>query len=173
VTRKNTVFGVGNVLRPLVVFLGAAPGRNEEEQNLPFAGFPGQILKSLIEGVGLTLDQVYLMNTILCKPPRNRAPIYVELVGCRPALFKQLELLNPHVIVAMGRTAAGALLGDDAHSFDLDTPVRHLRGRWFTNLAWPIRVTYHPDFFRRMRKDLISAQEDFLSVRQFLEVALK
>jgi len=119
-TRTNTVFGTGDREADWM-FVGEAPGADEDRQGEPFVGRAGQLLTAMIEALGLRREQVYIGNVLKCRPPRNRDPLPEEVVRCRPFIERQIALVRPRVIVALGRIAAHNLLG-------VDTPLARLRG---------------------------------------------
>lgn len=135
-TRTQTVFGVGP-LSPEVLFLGEAPGENEDRTGVPFVGVSGQLLDRILSAMGLERGAVYIANVIKCRPPMNRDPRPEECANCRPYLEQQLELVQPKVICCLGGTAANRLLG-----------VKHtlgkMRGKWHDYKGTPVLVTYHP-----------------------------
>jgi len=136
-TRKKFVFGSGNP-KAEIVFVGEAPGADEDEQGLPFVGRAGQLLTKIIESTKTwKRDEVYICNVLKCRPPGNRPPIPEEVEACRPYLEEQLRLLQPKMLVALGSSAAQALL-------KTKEPVGKLRGKWHDLGGIPLRVTYHP-----------------------------
>jgi uracil-DNA glycosylase family 4 len=142
-TRTNTVFGVGDrQARWLVV--GEAPGADEDRQGEPFVGRAGQLLNSMLRAVGLGREQVYIANVLKCRPPGNRDPLPEEVRCCLPYLHRQIELIDPALILCVGRIAAQNLLG-------VDTPLGQLRGRAheLRPFGKPVVVTYHPAYLLR------------------------
>jgi uracil-DNA glycosylase family 4 len=136
-TRKKFVFGSGNP-KAQIVFVGEAPGADEDEQGLPFVGRAGQLLTKIIESTKTwKRDEVYICNVLKCRPPGNRPPIPEEVEACRPYLEEQLRILQPKLLVALGSSAAQALL-------KTKEPVGKLRGKWHDLGGIPLRVTYHP-----------------------------
>ena len=136
-TRQKFVFGSGNP-KAEVVFVGEAPGADEDEQGLPFVGRAGQLLTKIIESTKTwKRDEVYICNVLKCRPPGNRTPLPDEVEACRPYLEEQLSLLQPKLLVALGSSAAQALL-------KTKEPVGKLRGKWHDLGGIPLRVTYHP-----------------------------
>ena len=119
--RKQIVFGVGNPDADLM-FVGEAPGADEDQQGIPFVGRAGQLLTKIIEAIGLTRDDVYIANVIKCRPPQNRNPELDEVDTCEPFLFRQIDVIKPKVIVALGKFGAQTLLRTDA-------PISRLRGQ--------------------------------------------
>jgi len=134
--RRTVVFGEGNP-RAALLFIGEGPGMEEDLQGRPFVGLAGQLLTKIIQALGLTRDQVYIANMVKCRPPQNRVPLPEELAACRRFLDAQIALIQPHVICALGRTAANALLNSEA-------PLGALRGRDHALGSIPVVVTYHP-----------------------------
>jgi DNA polymerase len=145
--RKKIVFGSGNEHAKLV-FVGEGPGADEDEQGLPFVGRAGQLLTQMIEGtarkegIPLTRADVYICNVVKCRPPGNRTPEPDEMATCGEFLFRQLEVIRPRAICALGGTAARALLGRSEG-------VTKLRGNWFKWRDIPVMVTYHPSYLLR------------------------
>ena len=135
------VFGVGSPDAELV-FVGEAPGRNEDLQGEPFVGDAGQLLDKMIVAMGLRRPQVYICNIIKCRPPGNRNPEPDEIAACEPFLRKQLEAIRPRMIVCLGKFAAQCLLRSDA-------PISRLRGQFHTYEGIPLMPTFHPAFLLR------------------------
>lgn len=150
-TRTNTVPGQGN-LRARLVFIGEGPGADEDAQGLAFVGRAGKLLTDMITAMGLTRDEVFIANTVKCRPPENRDPRPEEIVSCWPYLKCQLELIAPQVIVALGAHAAKTLLRTDE-------PIGKLRGRFFeykfSESLPPAKLmpTYHPSYLLRNYSD--------------------
>jgi DNA polymerase len=141
--RTQTVFGVGNTQAELLV-IGEAPGAEEDRQGEPFVGRAGQLLNSMLRAMGNPRESVYIANLLKCRPPGNRDPKPEEVASCLPYLQRQVELLRPRLIVAVGRIAAQNLLATD-------TPIGRLRGQVhrFGERATPLIVTYHPAYLLR------------------------
>jgi uracil-DNA glycosylase family 4 len=139
--RKQVVFGVGNPSADLM-FVGEAPGADEDVQGVPFVGRAGQLLTRMIEAMGFTRDEVYIANVIKCRPPGNRNPEPDEIQTCEPFLFRQIETVQPRVIVALGAFAAKTLLKSDA-------PISRLRGRLYDYRGVKLIPTFHPSFLLR------------------------
>jgi DNA polymerase len=136
-TRKNFVFGSGNP-QAQVLFVGEAPGADEDEQGLPFVGKAGQLLTKIIESTGTwKRSDVFICNVLKCRPPGNRTPLPLEVASCRPFLEEQIRVIKPKLIMALGASAAQALL-------DTKDPVGKMRNRWHEYAGIPLRVTYHP-----------------------------
>jgi DNA polymerase len=134
--RKTVVFGDGNPDADLM-FIGEAPGAEEDRRGLPFVGPAGELLTRIIGAIGLAREQVYIANILKCRPPGNRDPQPDEAAACRGYLDGQIALVRPRVIVALGRIAAQALLGNDL-------PIGKLRGQWYQVRGVATMVTYHP-----------------------------
>ena len=139
--RTNIVFGTGNE-RAKLVFVGEAPGEDEDLKGEPFVGKAGQLLTKMIEAMGLQRSEVYICNTVKCRPPNNRNPEPDELAACEPFLKGQLAALDPEVIVTLGKFAAQALLR-------LDTPISRLRGTWHKYEGISLMPTFHPAYLLR------------------------
>ena len=139
--RKQIVFGVGNP-RAELMFIGEAPGADEDVQGEPFVGRAGQLLTNMIKAMGLRREDVYIANIIKCRPPGNRTPERDECETCSPFLMRQIEVTGPKAIVALGAVAAKTLLAVNA-------PMSELRGRWYDFRGTKLAVTYHPAFLLR------------------------
>ena len=139
--RNQIVFGSGSAQARLV-FVGEAPGEDEDLSGEPFVGKAGQLLTRMIEAMGLSRDTVYICNTVKCRPPNNRNPEPDELGACEPFLKGQLAALQPEVIVTLGKFAAQALLRDQ-------TPISRLRGVWREYEGIPLMPTFHPAYLLR------------------------
>ena len=139
--RKQIVFGVGNPEADLV-FVGEAPGADEDRLGEPFVGVAGQLLTKMIEAMGFRRDDVYICNVIKCRPPGNRNPEPDEVASCEPFLKKQLAALRPRMIVTLGKFAAHCLLR-------VDTPITRLRGNFRSYEGIQLMPTYHPAFLLR------------------------
>ncbi len=140
-TRQNTVFGVGNPNARLV-FYGEAPGADEDKQGEPFVGRAGKLLNKIIEAMGLTRDEIYILNTIKCRPPGNRNPTPEEQQNCAGFLQRQLEIIQPEYIVCLGAIAS--------HSFlECKTPIGKMRGQFFDKNGIKVLCTFHPAYLLR------------------------
>ncbi len=159
-TRTNLVFGVGNPSAGLM-FVGEAPGRDEDLQGEPFVGRAGQLLTKIIEAIGMKRDDVYIANVLKCRPPGNRNPLPDEIALCMPYLLKQIEIIQPKVLCALGTFAAQTLL-------NTKEPVGTLRGRFHQYKNIPMMVTYHPAYLLRNPNDKAKVWEDMKKVRDFL-----
>ncbi len=135
-TRTNFVFGSGNPNAHIMV-LGEAPGADEDEQGLPFVGRAGQLLTKVLEAINLTREEVYICNILKCRPPNNRKPLISETDQCEPYLWKQIELIKPRFILALGLTAANTLLKNKES-------MTNLRGKIHDYHGIKTLVTYHP-----------------------------
>jgi DNA polymerase len=140
-SRTQIVFGVGNPQADLV-FVGEAPGADEDAQGEPFVGRAGQLLTRIIQAIGMRREDVYICNIIKCRPPGNRNPEADEIAACEPFLLKQLEAIRPALICALGGPAAQTLL-------KTKEPISRLRGRWHAFRGIPLLPTYHPAFLLR------------------------
>jgi uracil-DNA glycosylase family 4 len=140
-TRTNVVFGVGNRSAKLV-FVGEAPGEDEDKQGESFVVRAGQLLNKIITAMKWTREEVYICNTIKCRPPENRPPLPDELFACNPLLVEQLELIVPKVIVALGSPAAKTLL-------QTNQGIMSLRGHWGVYRGIPVMPTFHPAYLLR------------------------
>jgi len=163
-TRRMTVPGVGDP-RAQWMFVGEAPGADEDSQGEPFVGAAGQLLDNMLVALGLArTENVYIANVLKCRPPNNRTPEPAEALACAPYLDRQIELIAPRLIVALGRSAAGRLLNTDA-------PVSSLRNRVHRYRGTPLIVTYHPAYLLRTPADKAKAWEDLLFARRTLRDA--
>ena len=168
--RTQTVFGVGHP-RPRLVFVGEGPGADEDAQGEPFVGRAGQLLTRMIAAMTLTREQVYIANVVKCRPPGNRTPLEDEMATCAPLLFRQLTILRPEIIVALGRPASQTLLATT-------TPIGRLRGRWhdfpppaYTHFPLPpakLMPTFHPAYLLRTPSAKADAWEDLQAVMKAL-----
>jgi DNA polymerase len=158
--RRQIVFGVGNPNADLM-FVGEAPGGDEDVQGIPFVGRAGQLLTKIIEAIDLKRDDVYIANVIKCRPPQNRNPEQDEVETCEPFLFQQIDIIKPKVIVALGTFAARALLRT------LD-PISRLRGRVYDYRGAKLIPTFHPAFLLRNPAAKREVWEDMKVVRKLL-----
>jgi uracil-DNA glycosylase len=161
--RKQIVFGVGNATAELM-FIGEAPGADEDIQGEPFVGRAGQLLNNMIKAMGLEREQVYIANIIKCRPPGNRTPERDECETCSPFLMRQIEVIKPKAIVALGAVAAKTLLA-------INAPMSDLRGRWYDFRGTKLAVTYHPAFLLRDPRQKKEAWKDLQMVMR--ELGLK
>ena len=158
--RKQVVFGAGNPNADLM-FVGEAPGADEDEQGVPFIGRAGQLLTKIIEAIGLTRDDVYIANVIKCRPPGNRNPEPDEIAECEPFLLRQIETIRPKVIVALGTFAAHTLLRTDA-------PISKLRGKFHEYHGAQLLPTFHPAYLLRSPEKKRDVWDDMKKVRAVL-----
>lgn len=161
-TRTTVVFGAGNADADLM-FVGEAPGAHEDRQGLPFVGQAGRLLDRLLQEIGLSRDQVFIANVLKCRPPGNRDPEADEVESCRPYLDRQIELVKPKLIVALGRVAAQRLLATDA-------PLSKLRGplHRYGPTQTPVFVTYHPAYLLRSPREKAKSWEDLKRIHRYL-----
>jgi DNA polymerase len=159
--RTQIVFGVGNPGADLM-FVGEAPGHDEDVQGIPFVGRAGQLLTKIIEAIGLTRDQVYIANVIKCRPPQNRNPEPDEVETCEPFLFRQIDIIEPKVIVALGKFAAQALLRTQ-------DPISRLRGRAYDYRGAKLIPTFHPAYLLRNPSSKREVWEDMKLAKRLLE----
>ena len=159
-TRTQTVFGVGD-RRARWMFIGEAPGADEDRQGEPFVGRAGQLLTAMLKALGFRREDVYIANVLKCRPPGNRDPKPDEARQCRGYLERQIELVSPALIVAVGRIAAQNLLGTDAALARLRGRVHALGPR-----GWPLIVTYHPAYLLRSPAEKRKAWQDLSFARQ-------
>ncbi len=160
--RTHTVFGVGNPHAELV-FVGEAPGAEEDRQGLPFVGRAGQLLTDIIvKGMRMRREDVYICNVLKCRPPGNRDPNPMEVFNCEPYLIQQLQFIQPKVVCALGRISAQTLLKTDA-------PLNTLRGKWHNYHGIPLRVTYHPAYLLRNPADKKNTWIDIKEIMKLLK----
>jgi uracil-DNA glycosylase family 4 len=162
--RQQVVFGVGNPDADLM-FVGEAPGADEDEQGIPFVGRAGQLLTKMILAINFERDQVYIANLIKCRPPGNRNPEPDEIATCEPFLFQQIDAVRPRVIVALGAFAAKTLLRSD-------DSISRLRGRVFDFRGAKLIPTFHPSFLLRSPDRKRDAWEDLKRARALLTASV-
>ena len=169
--RKQIVFGVGNPHAELM-FVGEGPGADEDAQGEPFVGRAGQLLNNMIKAMGLRREDVYIANIVKCRPPGNRTPERDECETCSPFLMRQIAVIKPKAMVALGAVAAKNLLA-------INAPMSELRGRWYdfkpagSDPAWPgarLAVTYHPAFLLRDPRQKGEAWKDLQMVMKYLGI---
>jgi uracil-DNA glycosylase family 4 len=158
--RTHIVFGQGSPKAELM-FVGEAPGRDEDEQGLAFVGRAGQLLTKIIEAMGKKREDVYICNVLKCRPPNNRNPEPDEVASCMPFLQEQIRLISPKVIVTLGTFAAQAVL-------ETDEPIGRLRGRWRESKGVRVMPTFHPAFLLRSPERKKDVWEDMKLVRDYL-----
>lgn len=153
-TRTQTVFGTGNHNADWMI-IGEAPGADEDRQGEPFVGRAGQLLNAMLAAIGLKREQVFIANIVKCRPPNNRNPLVEEARACEDYLLRQIELIKPRIILAVGKVAAGNLLKTEA-------AVGSMRGRAhsFGAQGIPLIVTYHPAYLLRSPKEKRKAWQD-------------
>ena len=162
--RKQAVFGVGNESAPWL-FVGEGPGADEDEQGDPFVGQAGKLLDSMLAAIGIARGrEAYIANVVKCRPPGNRTPTGEEAQACAPYLDRQIELIKPRLIVALGKSAAMRLLGSDAS-------LASQRGKVHDYKGAPLVVTYHPAYLLRSLPEKAKAWEDLLFARRTLASA--
>lgn len=160
--RTHVVFGIGNPNAKLM-FVGEGPGRDEDLKGEPFVGRAGQLLTDIItKGMGLTRDDVYIANVVKCRPPENRNPEPDEVASCEPFLKKQIELIRPKIIVALGKFAVQALLQSKV-------PITRLRGNWHTYMGIKLMPTFHPAYLLRNPADKKLVWEDIKKVMKEMQ----
>lgn len=173
-TRTKTVFGSGSSSAKLV-FVGEAPGHDEDQQGLPFVGRAGQLLTKMIVAMGLRREDVFICNVLKCRPPNNREPAAEEIASCSPYLFEQLQIIQPRVIVALGAPASRTLLNSKES-------IGRLRGRFhdfytsgtpMTGEATPLMPTYHPAYLLRSPGEKGKAWSDLQEVMKLLGLPIK
>lgn len=159
-TRTRTVPGQGNPA-PEILFVGEAPGADEDRQGLAFVGAAGQLLTRMIAAMGFTREQVFIANVLKCRPPNNRPPLPEEMETCLPYLRAQIAALKPKVIVALGATAIRGLLGETLG-------ITKLRGRWLSFDGIPVMPTFHPSYLLRTPSAKHAAWDDLQAVLKAL-----
>jgi DNA polymerase len=161
--RTQVVFGVGNPQADLM-FVGEAPGADEDVKGEPFVGRAGQLLTKIIEAIGMKREDVYIANVIKCRPPGNRNPEPDEVEQCEPFLFRQIDAIQPKVIVALGKFAAQCLLRTTE-------PITRIRGKEFKYRHAILMPTYHPAYLLRNPPAKREVWEDMKRVREILTAA--
>jgi DNA polymerase len=164
-SRTQIVFGVGSPCADLM-FIGEAPGEEEDRRGEPFVGRAGHLLDRMIASIGMSREEVYIANIVKCRPPRNRNPRDDEIKACGEFLAAQIEILSPRVIVALGKFAASTLLGEEV-------AITRARGRWRSYGAIPLMPTFHPAYLLRQytRENRRAAYDDLLQVKALLDEA--
>ena len=158
--RTNLVFGVGNVNAD-IMFVGEGPGADEDAQGEPFVGRAGQLLNNMIAAMGIKREDVYIANVVKCRPPGNRTPEKDECDTCSPFLMRQIDVIRPKVIVALGAVAAKNLLA-------LNDSMANLRGQWYEFRGAKLAVTYHPAYLLRDPRQKKEAWKDLQMVMKYL-----
>ena len=156
-TRNNFVFGVGNPQAD-IVFIGEAPGEKEDLLGIPFVGRAGKLLDKILSAIKLSRDDIYICNVLKCRPPNNRNPLPIEVEKCEPYLINQLKIINPKLIVSLGRVSACTLL-------KTNKSLKDLRNQQFKYADIDLLVTYHPAALLRNPNYKKPAWEDFKFIR--------
>jgi len=159
--RKNIVFGEGNPEATLM-FIGEAPGMEEDIQARPFVGKAGEVLTNMIKKMELNRGDVYIANIVKCRPPNNREPMEDEISACMPYLEEQIDIIKPKVIFSLGKVSAHALLG-------VDIPISKMRGNFYNYKGIPLMPTFHPAYLIRNPKDKWLTWEDAQKVLKKLK----
>ena len=160
--RTKLVFGVGNPNAELM-FVGEGPGADEDAQGEPFVGRAGQLLNNMISAMGLKREDVYIANVVKCRPPGNRTPEKDECDTCSPFLLRQIEVIKPKVVVALGAVAAKNLLA-------VNDSMANLRGRWYDFRGARLAATYHPAYLLRDPRQKKEAWKDLQMVMKYLDL---
>ena len=158
--RTQTVFGVGNPEARLM-FVGEAPGREEDLRGEPFVGLAGKLLYRMLAAMDLDRSQVYIMNVVKCRPPQNRNPESAEIEACSRWFDAQWQAISPSVVCLLGKVAAGAVL-------DSQAPMAAMRGRWFESRGAKLRVTYHPAYLLRSPEQKVHVWQDMQAIMRAL-----
>jgi len=161
-TRRTVVFGEGNE-RADLVFVGEAPGEEEDMQGRPFVGRAGKFLDQMIQRIGLSRKDVFICNVLKCRPPNNRDPDPAEVDMCKGYLFTQLQLIRPKVICALGRHAYNTLMGVDAR-------ITKIRGQFTEYNGIKLLPTYHPSFLLRNEERIKEAMDDMEKLKEVLKI---
>ena len=159
--RKNIVFGSGNP-RAGLMFVGEAPGADEDEQGLPFVGRAGQLLTKIIEAIGMRREEVYICNILKCRPPENRNPEPDEIASCQPFLLRQIQSVKPKVVCALGTFGAQTLL-------QTREPISRLRGQLIDFRGAKLMATFHPAYLLRNPHEKRKVWEDMQKIRDYLK----
>jgi DNA polymerase len=165
--RHHIVFGDGNPTARLV-FVGEAPGADEDASGVPFVGRAGQLLNKIIEAIGMKREDVYICNVVKCRPPENRTPERDEIDACQGFLHRQLAIIKPKIIVSLGTPAAFTLLGDSRIG-----RISEIRGNFYDYRGTPLMITFHPAYLLRTPEKKREVWEDMKKVRAFLRGELK
>jgi uracil-DNA glycosylase family 4 len=159
-TRKNVVFGEGSA-KARLLFIGEAPGEEEDIQGKPFVGKAGKLLDQMIDRIGLRRNEVYICNVLKCRPPNNRDPQPGEVETCKGYLFSQLEIISPKIICTLGRHAYNTLMG-------VDESITRIRGHLTAFKGTKLLPTYHPSFLLRNQSRMSEAWEDMETLKQLM-----
>ena len=160
-TKKHTVFGCGNP-NAEVMFIGEAPGANEDEQGVPFVGAAGQLLDRYFEAVGIDREQVYIANMLKCRPPHNRDPLPEEKDACFPYLKEQIRQIDPGIIVCLGRISAQRLIGEDFR-------ITRDHGKWYQKGKFLLTAVYHPSLLLRDPSHREAMLADLMTLREKMD----
>jgi DNA polymerase len=163
--RNTLVFGEGSS-KARLVFVGEGPGREEDQVGRPFVGEAGTLLTKIIEAMGLSRESVYICNVVKCRPPKNRDPEGDEIESCLPFLKRQINLIQPDVICALGRVAAQALLGEEFR-------ITRERGNWQSFMDIPMMPTFHPAYLLRNPSAKREVWEDIQEIMRHLGLEVK
>ena len=163
-TRNNIVFGAGD-LNAQLMFVGEAPGFDEDMQGKPFVGKAGKLLTKIIESIGLTREQVFIANILKCRPPGNRNPNLDEIENCFPYLFEQIDIIKPKIICALGKFAAQTLLNSHV-------PISRLRGKFYDYRGIKLMPTYHPAYLLRNSSGKKDVWQDMKAIAKFLGISM-
>jgi len=163
--RKQIVFGVGNP-RADIMFVGEGPGADEDQQGEPFVGRAGQLLNNMISAMGIRREDVYIANVVKCRPPGNRTPEREECDTCSPFLLRQIAVVNPKIVVALGAVAAKTLLG-------VNDAMVNMRGRIYDFKNTRLAVTYHPAYLLRDPRQKKEAWKDLQMVMRHLGMPIR
>ena len=160
-TRTNVVFGEGNP-NAKIMFIGEGPGAQEDISGRPFVGRSGQLLtKHILNTLNMTREDIYIANIVKCRPPNNRVPTIQEAITCKPYLIKQIEIINPDILVCLGKTAFNYLM-------DMNYPITKVRGQIFKFKEKKVIPTFHPSFILRNPKFEEEFKKDFLLIKSLL-----
>lgn len=159
-TRKQIVFGVGNPVAD-ICFVGEGPGADEDLQGEPFVGKAGQLLTQMIKAMGYQREEVYICNVVKCRPPNNRDPEEEEVLACQSYVLRQIEVIRPRVLVALGKHAAWMLCGEKV-------PITRMRGTWKQHRGIPLMPTFHPSYLLRNPDEKRPVWEDLKAVLRHL-----
>ncbi|MBN1405433.1 MAG: uracil-DNA glycosylase [Candidatus Omnitrophica bacterium] len=160
-TRRNTVLGEGNP-NAVLMFIGEAPGMEEDIQARPFVGKAGQLLTKIIEAIGLKREDVYIANSLKCRPPQNRTPFSSETIACRNYLTRQIDIIKPKIICCLGRPATQALLM-------MEMSITRARGKFYNYNNIKVMPTFHPAYLLRNPQDKRLVWEDMQKIQKELK----
>jgi len=169
-SRKNAVPGAGNI-KSEIIFIGEAPGRNEDLQGEPFVGTAGQILSEALEYAGFTRSDVYITNVVKCRPPNNRQPLKEEQDACREHLLKELQIIQPRMICILGNTAFGSLLEGNSITKNRGKIIKKNDQLYFVTVH-PAAAIYNPDLRQVLKNDLKFLAETLDKIKKGLQVEI-